>query len=193
MSSKMKWVFALVATVVVLAGAAVVYQLFSAQYTPELLEAQSSKSESTSSASRIKAPDFEAVGLDGNRLRLSALSGKPVVLNFWSSKCGPCRQEMPDFQEAYQEYGDQIHFVMVNSIGAFGETEESGRQYLEEQKYTFPACFDVDQEAVMAYGIQAFPTTYFIDADGYIVTGAKGMLTQSNLEKGISMLLPAGE
>ena len=176
MASKMKWVFALVATVVVLAGAAVVYQLFSAQYTPELLEAQSSKSESTSSASRIKAPDFEAVGLDGNPVRLSALSGKPVVLNFWSSK-----------------YGDQIHFVMVNSIGAFGETEESGRQYLEEQKYTFPACFDVDQEAVMAYGIQAFPTTYFIDADGYIVTGAKGMLTQSNLEKGISMLLPAGE
>ncbi|MFR1475691.1 MAG: TlpA family protein disulfide reductase [Hydrogeniiclostridium mannosilyticum] len=186
----MKWVFALVATVVVLAGAAVVYQLFSAQYTPELLEAQSSKSESTSSASRIKAPDFEAVGLTESRAAFSVKrqAGSPQFLV----------QQMRarrrwDFQEAYQEYGDQIHFVMVNSIGAFGETEESGRQYLEEQKYTFPACFDVDQEAVMAYGIQAFPTTYFIDADGYIVTGAKGMLTQSNLEKGISMLLPAGE
>lgn len=194
MSSKKKWVLALAAMVVVLAGAMAVYQLFSAQYTPELLKGQQSdESGSTSSARRLKAPDFSAVGLDGKPVRLSELSGKPIILNFWSSKCGPCRQEMPDFQEAYREYGDQIHFVMVNSIGAFGETEESGRRYLEEQAYTFPVYFDVGQEAVMAYGIQAFPTTYFIDEEGYLVTGAKGMLTPENLKKGISLLLPSGE
>lgn len=192
MFSKKKWALALVATVVVLVGAIALYQMFGAQYTPELLKDQRS-GEGTSSVSRIKAPDFEAVDLGGNPMRLSALSDKPVVLNFWSSKCGPCRQEMPDFQEAYQEYGEQVHFVMVNSIGAFGETEESGRQYVEEQKYTFPVYFDADQEAVMAYGIQAFPTTYFIDGDGYIITGAKGMLSKSNLEKGISLLLSSGK
>lgn len=105
MSSKMKWVFALVATVVVLAGAAVVYQLFSAQYTPELLEAQSSKSESTSSASRIKAPDFEAVGLDGNPVRLSALSGKPVVLNFGPANAGHAGRRCRTFRRPTKNMG----------------------------------------------------------------------------------------
>ena len=60
------------------------------------------------------APDFTFYHLDGSEAKLSDYFGKPMVLNFWSSNCGPCRSEMPDFQRAYEELGDAVNFVMVN-------------------------------------------------------------------------------
>lgn len=88
---------------------------------------------------------------------------------------------MPDFEELYQEMKDQIQFIMVDGVGCMGETEESGRAYVEEQGFTFPVYYDLEMDAVINYGIQAFPTTYILNAEGRLVTGGSGMISKDIL------------
>ena len=128
------------------------------------------------------APDFTVWDQEGNQTSLKEiLEGKPAVINFWTSKCPPCKEEMPDFEELYQEMKDQIQFIMVDGVGCMGETEESGRAYVEEQGFTFPVYYDLEMDAVINYGIQAFPTTYILNAEGRLVTGGSGMISKDIL------------
>ena len=96
---------------------------------------------------------------------------------------------MPDFEDAYQEYGEQIHFLMVNLTDGSQETVESASGYISGQGYTFPVYYDTDMEAAMTYGVYAVPQTYFIDGDGNIVTYAQGALPASSLQQGVDLLL----
>ena len=138
----------------------------------------------------MTAPDFAMQDYEGMTVQLSDLFGTPIVMNFWSSGCGPCKMEMPDFQAASEELEDEVLFVMVDSIGVFGETVESGKAYVEEQGFTFPVFFDVDQEGISTYGITSFPTTFFLNENGEIVAYGQGMMSAETLEQGISMILP---
>lgn len=135
------------------------------------------------------APDFTVVDWDGENVKLSDLFGKPIVLNFWASGCGPCRSEMPDFQAAYEKYGNEVQFMMVNYIGFFGETVDSAKEFVNGQEYTFPVYFDTDNSAAATYGIYSIPQTFFIDEHGELIAYAKGMLDEESLEKGINMIL----
>ena len=92
------------------------------------------------------APDFTVLDYDGKEVKLSAFKGKPVVLNFWASWCGPCKSEMPDFNEIYQEYKDQICFMMVNLTDGTQETMEKAKAYVDGQGYSFPVYFDTKSE-----------------------------------------------
>lgn len=131
-----------------------------------------------------EAPDFTVWDQEGNQTSLKEiLEGKPAVINFWTSKCPPCREEMPDFEELYQELKDQVQFIMVDGIGCMGETEESGRAYVEEQGFTFPVYYDKEMDAVITYGIQAFPTTYILNSNGELVTGGSGMISKATLQE----------
>ena len=89
--------------------------------------------EATDATDRQKelAPDFEMVDRDGNRIKLSDMRGKPVVLNFWASWCGPCKSEMPDFEEAYKEKGD-------NSAVADFPCEFCGKNGISIQEDFYP-------------------------------------------------------
>lgn len=136
----------------------------------------------------FEAPDFQVEDADGEIVSLSAMEGQPVVLNFWASWCPPCKNEMPDFQKAYETYGEDIRFMMVNLTDGSRETKDTAKAYIEEQGYTFPVYYDVDQEAAYAYYVSSVPATYFIDEDGNIVAAGRGMLDEEALEKGISML-----
>ena len=136
------------------------------------------------------APDFTVTDADGNAVSLSDFLGKPVILNFWASWCGPCKMEMPDFDEAFAEYGDRIHFVMVNLTDGYQETADTAKAFLETTDYTFPVYFDTAQEGAIRYGVSAVPVTYFLDAEGYFVAMGQGMLTAEALQKGIALLLP---
>ncbi len=138
------------------------------------------------------APDFTVYDGEGNAHKLSDFRGKPVILNFWASWCGPCKSEMPDFEEKYQAYGEQIHFLMVNLTDGSQETVASASSFVEGQGYTFPVYFDTGMEAAMAYGVYAVPVTYFIDAEGNLVTYAQGALSAENLQKGLDILLAEG-
>lgn len=136
------------------------------------------------------APDFTVYDKDGNEVHLSDFAGKPIVLNFWASWCSPCKSEMPDFNQAYLDYGEEVSFLMVNMTDGNRETVESASAFIEEQGYEFPVFYDTDYDAALTYGAYALPTTYFIDAEGYAVAWAQSALSAENLQKGLDMILP---
>ena len=144
---------------------------------------------SAEAADPNSAPDFTLYDLDGNTCRLSDFQGQPVVLNFWASWCGPCKAEMPDLEAAYQTYGEQVRFVMVNLTDGSSETVESASTYIASQGYSFPVYYDVEMEGAMAYSVYAIPVTYFIDSNGVIRATNEGMISANALEDNIRALL----
>lgn len=134
------------------------------------------------------APDFTVYDIDGDAVSLSDFIGKPVIINFWASWCGPCKMEMPEFEEKYNELGNDIQFLMVNLTDGNRETRETAISYIEESGYTFPVYFDTDQDAAYTYGVYSIPSTYFIGADGSAVAMAHGAIDSSVLDRGISMI-----
>ena len=136
-----------------------------------------------------EAPDFTVYDLEGNAYKLSDFRGKPVLLNFWASWCGPCQMEMPDFQKFYETHGDKVNFVIVNLTDGQQETVESASAFIAEKGYTFPVYYDTDIDAAMKYGVSAVPVSYFIDAEGYFVAWAQGALSADMLQQGMDLLL----
>ena len=135
------------------------------------------------------APDFTVYDAEGNEITLSALmDGKPTVLNFWASWCGPCRSEMPHSQEAYERLGGEVSFVMINMTDGQRETQESAEEYMAESGWTFPIYFDSDYDAAMTYGAYSLPQTYFIDAEGRLIAAARGSMSAEVLQSGIDMI-----
>lgn len=140
-----------------------------------------------------EAPDFTVVDADGNEVHLSDFRGTPVVLNFWASWCGPCKSEMPDFDDAAARLEGQVQFLLVNMTDGSRETMESAQAYLEETGISAPAYFDTSYSAAIAYGVTSLPTTYFIDAQGGAVARAMGAIDTDTLQTGIDMILPPTE
>ena len=136
-----------------------------------------------------EAPNFTVYDLEGNAHQLSDFRGKPVLLNFWASWCGPCQKEMPDFQEFYESYGDQVNFVIVNLTDGRRETVETASAFLAEKGYTFPVFYDTVREAAVKYGVSSVPVSYFIDAEGYFVAGIRGILNADKLQQGMDLVL----
>ncbi len=134
------------------------------------------------------APDFTVFDAEGKEHKLSDFEGKPVILNFWASWCGPCKSEMPDFEEVYLEYQDKIHFLMVNLTDGYQETIESAQNLILERGYTFPVYFDTKLEAANAYYVYSIPQTYFIDGDGNLVAYAQSAISKEILYQGIGMI-----
>ncbi len=177
----------------VLAGAFVLYSRLSDNVPSGPLSSQPAASGTPSEETEppvLPAPDFTVYDADRNPVKLSNFKGKPVVLNFWSSKCGPCQHEMPDFQKAYEAQGNDIHFLMVNVTDGAWDTVESASKFIEKNGYTFPVLYDTEQEAAMTYQVYSLPSTYFINAEGNLVVYAKGAIDGEVLQKGISMITP---
>lgn len=128
------------------------------------------------------APDVTVYTADGTAVKLSDFKGKPVVLNFWASWCGPCKSEMPAFEAAYQAQGDDIQFLMVNLTDGVSETVETASAFIAGTGYTFPVFYDTSAAANQAYDVSAIPATFFIDADGCIIDSHTGALDAATLE-----------
>ena len=136
------------------------------------------------------APDFTVYDREGTPVKLSDLRGKPVVVNFWATWCGYCVSEMPEFQQVWEELGEDVHFMMVNQTDGITETKEEAEAHLEEAGYTFPVYFDTELSASKAYSVRSLPVTYFIDAEGKGVAYAMGAIDTEVLKQGIQMVLP---
>lgn len=182
MKRKWTWLLAAVLLAGLLAGASVLYgHLRGNQPAPEQLAQETT-------GDYVTAPDFTVYDGNGNPVKLSDYLGKPVVLNFWASWCGPCKQELPDFQRVYKEIGEDVAFLMVNMTDGMQETREKADAFLEKAGYTLPVFYDTEFSAARAYGVNALPSTYFIDGQGHAITYATGAIDEDTLRRGISLI-----
>ena len=185
--------------ILVLGGAGILYKQLGQKLAPDLLATQapqesqpaenSTDATQESNTEKILAPDFTVYDLDGNEVHLSDFVGKPVVLNFWASWCGPCKMEMPDFNEKYLEIGEEVQFLIINMTDGSRETVETASAFIAEQGYSFPVFYDTDQDAASTYGVYSIPTTYFIDAEGSAIAQATGAIDEETLQQGIDMII----
>ena len=114
------------------------------------------------------AADFALTTFDREEFRLSEQRGKVVVVNFWYPSCPPCRDEMPAFQEAWEQYeGRNVRFIGLFVPQGF-DTEVEARQFVDELGLTFTFATDVRARVAQEYAVVYFPTTYFIDQGGRV-------------------------
>jgi len=124
-------------------------------------------SESEPSEARVGgvAPDFQLDTLDGQTITLSDLRGKPVLINFWASWCGPCVSEMPYLQEIYKEWsGRGIELLAIN----IGEDSSTVKGFMQKHNLSLPVLLDTQKAVARRYNIAGIPTTFFLDKDGII-------------------------
>lgn len=202
MKKKLSWIVVAVLLVGLIGGASVLYERYSGEVEREQLAVEESVQSESSEATENKeaedssaeeqelamAPDFTVYDAEGNAVKLSDYIGKPTIVNFWASWCGPCQMEMPDFDEKYQELGSEVNFLMVNMTDGSQETLETAKAFLTEAGYSFPVYFDTDMDAAMTYGVNSLPSTYFIDAEGHAIAVAQGMIDAATLQQGIDMI-----
>ena len=144
---------------------------------------------SDAAATVATAPNFTVTDSQGNPVQLQDFFGKPILLNFWASWCGPCKSEMPDLDEAYRQYGDDIHFLIVNLTDGSRETIASASGYIQQEGYSFPVYFDTTTEAAIAYRAYSIPVTYFIGEGGVPLAYYTGAMSRDILQQGIDLLL----
>ena len=110
-----------------------------------------------------KATDFTLKSRSGKNIKLSELRGQVVMINFWASWCGPCRQEMPLLEDLYKKY-NALGFTL---LGVNVEQDSSkANAYLRDISVSFPILFDTKNAVSKAYNISAMPSTVMVDRDG---------------------------
>ena len=135
------------------------------------------------------AKELRVTDIDGNEVHLSDFKGKPVVVNFWATWCSICKNEMMDFQMVYDQYKDDVEFMMVSVTDGYRETVKKASDYIDQKGYTFPVYFDTLRDAYFIYNVSAIPVTYFIDAEGNVVKSLKGGLDRMTIENNIAKIL----
>lgn len=168
-----------------------------------LLVACSTKQEQTTSSSQpseqatVASQDKKDVldltlkDKDGNDVKLSDYKGKKIYINVWASWCGPCKAELPELEEVYQEFKDKEDYAFLSVTSPSDEefananpADSSKEDILAEAKkagITYPVLFDTKDQVMTGLDIAAFPTHYFINSDGTVQTHLGG-LTKDNLK-----------
>ncbi|MEM7280817.1 MAG: TlpA disulfide reductase family protein [Pseudomonadota bacterium] len=120
---------------------------------------------SMGAASKRAAPDFTLPSRGGDAVTLSDLKGQVVMINFWATWCGPCRQEMPLLEEMYVRY-NRMGFTL---LGVNVEEDSRGADaYLKETRVSFPILFDNKNEVSKLYDVIAMPSTVILDKEGTV-------------------------
>lgn len=160
--------------------------------TQQTTEGQAESEAAEPQSDTIPAPDFTLVDQYGNTHTLSDYKGKVVFLNFWATWCGPCKQEMPDIEQLYLDEGANLEDVIILGVAAPKSDDNPFNQetkdiagiteFLEQGGYTYPVLMDTTGDVLNAYGIQAFPTTFMIDADGNLFGYLTGTMTREIMD-----------
>ena len=170
------WIIIAITFAAIMILAAVLY--------PKLTERYSTGStpDNTNSGAVALAENFTVYDSDMNEVKLSDSFGKPIVVNFWASWCGPCKSELPAFHSLYEKYKDDIVFLMINLTDGQRDTVSSIKKFVSDNGYSFPVYFDIQYGASNAYGVRSIPETVFINADGSLYDIRVGAMNEVVLE-----------
>jgi thiol-disulfide isomerase/thioredoxin len=113
----------------------------------------------------VAAPGFDLPTRSGSRIRLQDLRGQVVMINFWASWCGPCRQEFPVLEQMYRKYAP-MGFSLV-AVNVETDTADAER-FLAQLPVSFPVAYDHDNQVSGEYGVSAMPTTLIVDRKGQV-------------------------
>ena len=130
------------------------------------------------------APDFELVSQNGEAYHLYDLRGKPVLINFWATWCAPCLLEMPNIQKYYEKFPNDFTILAINA----GESEKAVMQFVDDIGISFPVLLDPDTKIQSLYKIKGYPTTFFVDKDGFVRVQHIGMLSEKQLGEYLATL-----
>ena len=122
----------------------------------------------------VNLSSLELKDLEGNLINYKGLYGKPTIINFWATWCGPCREEFPNFESAYKKYSDKINFLMVSA-----EPTDKILKFKNTNNYSLPLA--QSQKQLNALGITAIPITFLYSANGQILTTIKTVLSEKEL------------
>jgi len=132
------------------------------------------------------APDFSLPDRSGRSFSLSDFRGRPLLIDFCATWCGPCRETMPEVQRLHQKYGTQLQVVGINIEG----NSQNVLSYLDEGGYTFPVLFDSgnwDSRVATHYGVSSIPRTFLIDGDSRVLyEGHPQGLTEEKIQAAIA-------
>lgn len=190
MKNKITLLIIIFVFILLIGGSYVLYNYLSPNISSDKITTneESQKENDASQQEKESAPDFTVYDKNDKEVNLSDFRGKPTIVNFWASWCGPCKMEMPDFEEKYRALGNEINFLMVNMTDGSRETVKIASNFIKKEDYTFPVYFDTKSDAAIAYSVYSLPTTYFIDSDGYVVAQSTGAINSETLQKGIDMI-----
>lgn len=135
------------------------------------------------------APDFQLLDLNGKAMSLSNNYGKPTLINFWATWCGPCQNELPYFQQAYQSHHNQINFMMINATMT-EPNPKAVQQYVKKKGYSFPVYLDTDETSISfdRYHIPGIPVTIAVDRQGRVVRKMIGEVSKQQIDQIVQQL-----
>ncbi len=182
-----RWVAVPLLAIVVIAGAIVWLQRPASSSERRTADADEPlESDTRAPQEGSPAPDMRLSTLDGEDVSLSDYRGKVVLLNFWATWCGPCREEMPLFEQAQLQYGtDNLVVLAVNVREGNGTV----RSFVERFALTYPILMDERGSVAGRYRVRSFPTTYFIGRDGSVEGRRVGAYTRQILFGRLDQLL----
>jgi cytochrome c biogenesis protein CcmG/thiol:disulfide interchange protein DsbE len=136
------------------------------------------------------APAIELATLDGEAVSLTALQGRPVLVNFWATWCLPCRDEFPLLAAAYQEHADDgLEILGI----VHDDTAEGSRAFAADMGATWPILLDPDDEAWADYLGVGMPTSFLIDPDGVVRAASLGGFSEEGLAALLAKILPQSQ
>ena len=154
---------------------------------PRFLKPRHKLGLATTGAAGKAAPDFELKDINGKVVKLSDFRGKAVVLNFWATWCPPCKVEIPWFEDLQNRYRDQG--LEVVGVALDDSSDKDIADFAKEMKMNYPVLLGKEETSDLYGGVDALPTTFYIDRNGKIVTSVPGLIDRKDIEENIIKVL----
>lgn len=134
-------------------------------------------------------PAFELADIEGNVHERSVYKGKPYIINFWGTFCPPCVKEMPEFQRQYEKWGSKgLKILAIN----LSEDDLTVKNFLKDFELKYTILRDRNRATEKKFRVKAYPTTYFVKADGTIMEIYVGGMSESEINERVERLFNNG-